>query len=470
MDVIFLGAGRPARGARPSALKNVGLNTKAMDWQLRALETLKEPPTLNYVGGYHVEDVILSYPQLNFTVVTDWATHPVLHSLLKAPLSRTDTLVTYTDTVFREDAVRSLTSSQADVSFGVDTQWRSRYRERTPQDIAMAETVKLEDFGDGSGQAEFTGLLFLKANVVDYLSGLDQAILGKTLIDLLNHVKDKGFTVEPFDLVGHWAEFNSPADIARFVLGTKAETLARLEPVLQKSHIGKQVSFTTTEWRADPSAKVKEISDVFGSLKLVVRSSAKAEDNWHSSNAGGFDSILNVDGGDSDAVAQAVESVLASYGDKSSDSDQVLVQKQVSRVQFSGVIMTCALETGAPYYCFNFDDESHATDSVTGGGKAQLRTITVARSDPESLTQLEPKLVPVLHAVQELESILGFGRLDIEFAVGESGRVHIFQVRPITVDHSAYEVRDGSCAQSLKTDRLFFQSPATARSFSPGAL
>src|SRR5690606_10157821 len=113
-------------------------------------------------------------------------------------------------------------------------------------------------------------------------------------------------------------------------------------------------------------------------------------------------------------------------------------------------------ETGAPYYCFNFDDQSHSTDSVTGGGKAQLRTITVARSDAESLAQLEPKLVPVLYAVQELESILGFGRLDIEFAVGESGRVHIFQVRPITVDHSAYEVRDGSCAQSLKTDRQFF--------------
>ena len=38
MDVFLLGAGKPARGVRPSVLKNVALNTKTMDWQIAGYE------------------------------------------------------------------------------------------------------------------------------------------------------------------------------------------------------------------------------------------------------------------------------------------------------------------------------------------------------------------------------------------------------------------------------------------------
>ncbi len=470
MDVILLGAGRPAGGAKPSALKNVGLNTKAIDWQLRTLKSVNETAHLKYIGGYHVEDVISGYPHLAFTVVPDWEQQSILHTLLQAPFSKQDTLVTYTDTVFRKEAIQALVDSKAAVSFGIDCNWVSRYQPRSAQDIARAETINLEEFERArKGKAEFTGLLHLKAPVIEHLSTLKESDVGSNLIDLIHYLRDQGFSVAPVDISGSWAEFNSSADIARFILGTKAETLARLEPVLTNGHIGKQVSFTTTEWnnsRGGPLARIKEIFK--GSL-LVVRSSAKAEDNWHSSNAGGFDSVLNVQGDNTESIVQAVEKVIQSYGSKSCAEDQILVQEQVRDVRCSGVVLTCSLETGAPYYCFNFDDKTQSTESVTGGSGADLRTINIARSQPHSLEEIEPQLVPVLHAVQELEAILEFGRLDIEFAVDKSGRVHVFQVRPITVNHDSFEVEDGACLESLEANREYFQSRQAASPFICGS-
>lgn len=458
MDIIFLGAGRPAHGCRPASLKKVGLDTTAMDWQLQTFGAALEVQSFKFIGGYQIDEVISNYPELEFTVVPDWAEQSILHTLLRAPLAPVNTLITYTDTIFRENAIARLHASAADISFAVDRRWRLRYSERTPQDVAQAESLRLEDLPCGlHGEAEFTGLLSIKAHVAEHLEQVKSTFEGQNLLDLLRELHARGFSLEAVDVAGEWAEFNSPADIARFVLGTKAETLARLKPLLQQSHIGEQVSFTSAEWRDNPTRWLHRVYALFGKKSLIVRSSAKSEDGFHESHAGGFDSVLNVPGHDPSAIEKAVESVLSSYGSHSLKEDQVLIQEQVELVRFSGVVMTCNLDTGAPYYCFNFDEKSRSTESVTGGRKAELRTIVVARSAPESLQQIEPKLLPVFKAIQELESVLGYGRLDIEFAVDHHGTVHIFQVRPITVDHSAYEVRDGACLESLKADRLRFR-------------
>ena len=74
MDVFLLGAGRPAFGRKPSALKHIALNTKAMDWQIHSFETISNLGDIHYLGGYHVDDVIENYPQLNFTVIPDYST------------------------------------------------------------------------------------------------------------------------------------------------------------------------------------------------------------------------------------------------------------------------------------------------------------------------------------------------------------------------------------------------------------
>ncbi|MBT4669225.1 MAG: hypothetical protein HOC17_06830 [Candidatus Ruthia sp.] len=458
MDIFLLGAGRPAIGERPSALKHISLNTKAMDWQIHSFESIADLTDIHYLGGYHVDEVIENYPKLNFTVIPDWEIKSVLHTLLKAPFSERSIITSYSDTLFRKEVISDILLIDADVVFCVDSHWKERYESRTENDIQSAETIEIDSSTGELNVVEFTGFIYFNSDAVKYLSGLDEIDVGTNLIDLILHLQDRGLSVKPFDVAGHWAELNSPNDIASFILGTKAETLSRLEPLVRKSHIGKQVNFTSTRWINDSDSILDEIISCFSDANLVVRSSSKGEDNWNSSNAGGFESLLNVNGGSRISVRDSIDIVIASYGEKGNGDDQVLVQECLQNVRASGVVFTCGLETGAPYYRFNFDDKTQSTESVTSGMCGDLRTIVVSRFAAEYLEKIEPAIMPVLHAVQELEQLLGFDKLDIEFAIDENGKVHIFQVRPITVDHSDYEIDISSIEKSLKDSVLRFHT------------
>ncbi len=434
MDVFLLGAGRPAAGTKPAALKFIAADTRAMDWQLQSFSSLPGDQKFTYLGGYEVGSVIRSYPNIGFTVIPDWANQSVLHTLLSAPFSRKPAVCAYSDTVFRPEVVLAACAIDADLVYGIDSHWKSRYERRDQKDIAAAETTWLND-----QEVEFTGLLSLSPKAVTHLRTTTEQQIGTTLPDLVAHLDAAGFSVEAFDVEGKWAEFNAPGDIAQFVLGTKAETLARLRPLVTESLIGDQFSFTANEWAIDPQSVIRSIQVQFENQRLIIRSSSKGEDNWDASNAGGFESVLDVDGSNPESITDAINPVINSYGEAQSGNDQVLVQLFLPNVRMSGVILTCALESGAPYYRFNFDDQTQSTESVTSGEGESLRTVIINRSHPEKLATVEPTLVPVLNAVTELESLLGFDRLDIEFAVDTKNQVHIFQVRPITVDHSAYD-------------------------------
>ena len=449
MDIFLLGAGRPAHGQKPSALKNIALNTKAMDWQIHSFASIAKLNDIHYLGGYHVHDVIESYPQLNYTVIPDWNNKSVLHTLLKAPFTDQPAIIAYSDTVFRKNIVIDMLSIEADVVFCIDSLWKERFDSRTADDICSAETIEIESLSGSSSLVEFTGLVYFNSGAVKHLSALEESDVGSSIIDLIIYLENIGLSVKPFDVTGHWAEFNSPNDIAHFILGTKVETLVRLESLVRHSHIGKQVSFTCERWSNDANAVLNEISEVFADVNLVVRSSSKAEDSWLTSNAGGFDSLLNIDGSNRTSISDAIKTVIASYGYNKNSHDQVLVQEFLKDVSASGVVFTCGLESGASYYRFNFDDKTQSTESVTAGTQSDLRTIIVSRFKPEYLESIEPELVPVLLAVEELEQLLGFKKLDIEFAIDDTGLVHIFQVRPITVNHSEFEIDDSLIKQSL---------------------
>lgn len=449
MDVFLLGAGRPASGRKPSALKNIAFTTKALDWQIHSFESISGFEDIHYLGGYSADDVIEKYPQLNYTIIPDWEKRSVLHTFLKAPFTGRSVITTYSDTIFRKEVVAGMLSVDADVVFCIDSLWEERYEERSAYDVNSAETITIESASGLSSKVEFTGLIYFKSEAVKQLSILKESDVGSNLIHLIRHLEGIGLSVKPFDVAGEWAEFNSPRDIAQFVLGTKAETLVRLEQLVRHSRIGKQVSFTSAGWRNDSSSVLQEILVCFGDANLVVRSSSNSEDSWSSSNAGCFESVLNIGGGDSAAVSDAINKVIASYGAEHDGTDQVLIQEFLSEVRLSGVLFTCSLETGAPYYRFNFDDKTQSTESVTAGTHGDLRTVILSRSSTIYLQEVEPELLPVLQAVEELEQLLGFDKLDVEFAIDSAGLVHIFQVRPITIDHSEYEIDAALIENSL---------------------
>lgn len=440
MDVFLLGAGRPAHGIRPSALIPITLNSRAMDWQIDSFGDVAAADNIHYLGGYHVQQVIEHYPQLNFTVIPDWKQQSVLHTFLKAPFTDSPVVISYSDTVFRKTVITALTSANSDIVVAVDSHWQSRYEQRPESDIRIAETVEVLDDTGVARVTEFTGLTYFNSRAVGLIKVLEESAVGASLINLIEHLEKGGLSVSYIDVKAGWAEFNSPRDIAKFILGTKAETLARLEPLVQKSFIGKQVAFNREQWRANSVEILASIQDRFTGASLIVRSSAIGEDGWQRSNAGGFESLLDVDGSNEKDVSVAINVVFESYQGAEQSSDQVLVQAFLEDVRLAGVVFTCSLETGAPYYRFNFDDKSSSTVSVTAGSQADLRTVIVNRNGREQLMGVAPELLPVLEAVTELERLLGFDRLDIEFAIDNSGQVHIFQVRPIAVDFSDQDV------------------------------
>ena len=59
------------------------------------------------------------------------------------------------------------------------------------------------------------------------------------------------FNIQAVDFEGNWSELNAPQDLARFVLGTKAETLDRLRPILKSASIEEQVSISVKAWNHD---------------------------------------------------------------------------------------------------------------------------------------------------------------------------------------------------------------------------
>lgn len=455
VELYFLGAGKPSSGRKPAALKNIVVDTKAMDWQLHSFEDFIDKKNIYYLGGYHVEEVAQLYPELNFSIISDWQTSTALDTLLQAPFSGDAVVISYTDTLFRKKIVRDLVLENSQVSIVIDSHWLDRYSSRSSDDILKAEKLIV----DGR-EVEFTGLIYLgREAVLKIRNALERNRIneiGVNLVDIIDYLEAAGLTITYKDVCGDWSELNSPSDVANFIFGTKADTLARLKPVVTKSHIGTQQTFTAEQWSNGEAEIISKIQNQFGDSKLVVRSSSKLEDNWHSSNAGGFTSILDVACMNKLELAKAIQAVVDSYGHSAVQGDQVLIQKFLQNVAMAGVVFTCTLESGAPYYRFNYDDSTKSTESVTAGIHADLRTVLVSKLQPNAVSKVAPELSNVLLAVQELESLLNFDKLDIEFAVDESGQVHIFQVRPVVVNHDNYELETEKIADSINSDVIRF--------------
>ena len=71
--------------------------------------------------------------------------------------------------------------------------------------------------------------------------------------------------------------------------------------------------------------------------KCIVRSSSSNEDTECVSNAGKFESILNVDISSSEDLSKAIDTVFCSYGTLD-DSEEVLIQPMLENVIKSGVV------------------------------------------------------------------------------------------------------------------------------------
>lgn len=439
INLIILSAGRPHLGEVPSLLTKVN-DRSLFEWQLNALSPNVKPQV---VIGYKAEEFKELSTQANFIENPNWKATKSAASLLCADLLADSITVSYADILYRPSLLQQLQNSSSDITLVYDSQWLNRYAGRTQEDIERAEKVRLQNnqlLASGAklpaawAEGEFIGLVNFQGKALEFLRQLKESPIPElnqlNLSDLLEYLRLEGFSIEALDVKGDWAELNDPQDIAHFILGTKAETLSRLDSLIKQSKVLPQVAFTVEDWQTAPNKQLDKIKTKFANTELVVRSSAKSEDAFTHSNAGAYTSVLKVQPQDTE-LTQAIETVIASYLDCQLD-DQVLVQPMLQAVWLSGVAFTRTLEEGSPFYIVNYD-ETGDTESITSGGSKEHKSLYF-RKDSSLDTLKEEHLKSLVKAIQEVEAILNYDALDIEFALDKSGQVYLLQARPITAN------------------------------------
>ena len=152
------------------------------------------------------------------------------------------------------------------------------------------------------------------------------------------------------------------------IFTSKADVLNFLNLNLKNSKIEKIYSFVVDDWKKNREEILQQIGLTFNKKKVIIRSSAIGEDSDYSSEAGSYESILNIDSTSKKQLISGIQKVIKSYEHKNnfSPKNQVLIQTQTVNVVTSGVIFTRTSDFGSPYYVINFED-GKSTTGVTHG-------------------------------------------------------------------------------------------------------
>lgn len=170
---------------------------------------------------------------------------------------------------------------------------------------------------------------------------------------------------------------------------------------------------------------IDEIVDFSNDKPIIVRSSSSQEDSLEFSNAGKFESILNVKPNYSE-IKKALINVYESY--MTQKNEEILVQPMLQDIKKSGVVFTADMDTFADYYTVNYFEGDNSA-AVTGGGVDDLKTFIFYKHS--NLEVVDSDIENLFNICKEIEKKLNNGALDIEFAITDEGKVYIFQVRPI---------------------------------------
>jgi len=222
-------------------------------------------------------------------------------------------------------------------------------------------------------------------------------------------------------------------DFDSFNSESKFKTLDNLSRIKLKFKIPTMFAFYAQDYINNSFKFVMNDLSKIKSNKIVIRSSASDEDSDFSSAAGEYDSVLNIPSDDLDKIDAAINTVINSYSKKRAivPQDEIIIQEMVQNTSMSGVIFTHDLNTGAPYYVINYDDQSGSTDTVTSGnGEYANRTLYIHRNSSKQLKS--KRFIKLIEAVKELEVHLNSQFLDIEFALDKDLIPHLLQVRAIT--------------------------------------
>lgn len=467
MKLAILAAGKPFYSDHPLASERVFADVPAASWTMSVVGA--DTMSAQIVVGYSHEDVQQAIPGALLRLNPDWKASGSVGSFFCLDFDCLESiLVTYSDVVFSRQIVENLVKEDADVVVAWDSQFLSKYNDSTrvfekvfvDGKSVVKSGVSAENFPNAGF---FLGVVKFSPRGLEKIQEIPQRerdLLSKShMSELIDYLVDNGMTVGAVDCNGQWARVEEPDELARFILGSKADTLMRLSPLVSKSVVPPSFVFEAGEWVTGKSGILQSIENTWPGEELVIRSSARAEDTFEESMAGAFLSVIGVSGRAS--AEGAIEQVLSSYPDSNSDN-QVLVQPKVQNLIANGVVFTRALGSDAPWLAVNFE-VADRSDGVTSGLTSSARTLNLFRSPKDWLARAKSTIVMenlpswitnLLEAVIELEHLIHYSRLDIEFGIDVNGRVHIFQVRPLAFSTNLVGPSDAEVEKELEKARL----------------
>ncbi len=204
-------------------------------------------------------------------------------------------------------------------------------------------------------------------------------------------------------------------------VSSKANTLNLIKKKLSFINIPKYIFFTKENFEKNKKFYLKIIKSNF-KTDIILRSSSLDEDNYKSSNAGKYDSII-VKKKKFDILEKSILKIIKKFKNK---NDQILVQNFISKPDISGVIFTKDANTNSDYYQIDYD-VSKRSDLVTSGKKnPSLKTLIIFKGSkriPNTFQQL-------INTAKYLEKFFNNDRLDIEFCIKKK-ILFILQCRPL---------------------------------------
>jgi len=453
MKYIVLAAGKDAgsfslKDNLPKCLSKV--DDKTVIDNIVDISKLMKIVDINLVGGFKILEIMSKYPSLKYFYNEKWESTKSLFSFSKAFIVFDDNiLVSYSDVLHKYEIIKFLNKKKINIFY--DSRWETRYENR--------DTFNLEKIFDKQNNTlgEFSGLLYIPKDEINYIKDITSQLLDNnhsdTLLSLVNKILLEK-EVNLIDVNGNWAELDSIQDIEHFKFGTKAETLNNLKNKVKKSNILEQYTFTVDTYANNKNLVISNIQNKFNARLLIVRSSALNEDTHNSSMAGNYESILKVKNNNNKILSDAVELVIKSYTKNKqfqNDKNQILVQEYLENVTISGVVFSKDLQTASPYYIVNYA-ESNDTESVTSGNTNNLKTFICYNNFDAIIEKRELRLL--IDAIKEIESIIKFDAIDVEFAF-INYNLYIFQVRPISAKKDALKVSAHDVSDEIKKIKLF---------------
>jgi len=479
ISAIILGAGKESTDqpyqekSPPTSLLEDQYGSTVLKWILNSFKK-NNIKKIYFVGGYEIEKIGRNFPDLEFIYNANWAKTGVLESLYHARnLLNGPVIVSYGDIVYTKSVIERIINNKHHNGTTIaydSTIISEKNNSKVRKNIVRINNNIIDDIGflpaNSKTSGEFIGLAYFDGKTTDFIKNFYKDIYsdlrGKAfqqadkiergyLTDLLRYLKNEGLELSAVDIKKNWAEINNRISLAKFVMGTKSDTLERLMTTLTKGKLCNQYTFYSEEWHNDSSKILNNIKNNFNKNKIAIRSSSFLEDSFSKSNAGAFKSVLNLDIDNNGVLIESINDVIDSYKQDSlsTGNHQVLVQEMVQDVMMSGVVLTRDMNTGAEYYIVSYDDTSKRTDTVTSGTSTNISTVLVNKS--MDIKNLENKnLSIILQSIVEIEEIIGYDSLDIEFAMNKNHEVYILQVRPIaSLTNKATIINNKSIFESL---------------------